>query len=113
METGAQASSEEPQVTCKVPSCPGNPACTNRQASNNSAMRPGSLSTKLNVHLRETELVGKIVGEFGQWHDVPEQTVFVVKLSLDELVTNIVVHSAGQIPTVREIVLRLTTNQHE
>ncbi|WP_009964329.1 ATP-binding protein [Verrucomicrobium spinosum] len=76
-------------------------------------MRPGSLSTKLNVHLRETELVGKIVREFGQWHDVPEQTVFLVKLSLDELVTNIVVHSAGQIPCVREIVLRLTTNQHE
>lgn len=76
-------------------------------------MRPGSLSTKLNVHLRETELVGKIVREFGQWHEVPEQMVFVVKLSLDELVTNIVVHSASRNPTVHEIVLRLHTNQHE
>lgn len=76
-------------------------------------MRPGSLSTKLNVHLRETELVGKIVREFGEWHEVPEQMVFLVKLSLDELVTNIVIHSAEQVPTVREIVLRLTTNQNE
>ncbi|HSJ04819.1 MAG: ATP-binding protein [Verrucomicrobium sp.] len=76
-------------------------------------MRPGSLSTKLNVHLRETELVGKIVREFGQWHEVPEQMVFVVKLSLDELVTNIVVHSASRNPTVHEIVLRLVTNQNE
>ena len=50
-------------------------------------MRSGSLSTKLNVHLGETQLVGRIVSEFGHWHDIPQQALFFVKLSLDELVT--------------------------
>ena len=76
-------------------------------------MRPGSLSTKLHVHLGETELVSKIVREFGQWHGVPEEALFVVNLSLDELVTNIVTHSPKQPPPAREILLRLSTVQGE
>jgi serine/threonine-protein kinase RsbW len=73
-------------------------------------MRPGSLSTKLHVHLCETQLVGKIVREFGHWHGVPEETLFVINLSLDELVTNIVTHSPKQPPGAKEIVLRLSTS---
>lgn len=72
-------------------------------------MRSGSLSTKLHVHLNETHLVASIVREFGRWHDVPEDTLFVMNLSLDELVTNIVTHSPKQPPPAREILLRLST----
>lgn len=72
-------------------------------------MRPGNLSTRLNIHLGETVLVGKIVREFGQWHGIPEDALFVVNLSLDELVTNIVTHSPKQPPPPQEIVLRLST----
>ncbi|OAI57228.1 hypothetical protein AYO49_02510 [Verrucomicrobiaceae bacterium SCGC AG-212-N21] len=73
-------------------------------------MRPGSLSTKLHVHLCETQLVGKIVREFGHWHGVPEEALFLINLSLDELVTNIVTHSPKQPPGAKEIVLRLSTS---
>lgn len=76
-------------------------------------MRPGSLSTKLKIHLGETKLVGKIVREFGQWHEVPEETLFVMKLSIDELVTNIVTHSPKQPPAPEEIVIRLSTAKNE
>lgn len=72
-------------------------------------MRPGSLSTKLHVQLGETELVGRIVREFGHWHDVPEDTLFVINLSLDEVVTNIVTHSPKRPPGAKEILIRLTT----
>lgn len=74
-------------------------------------MRPGNLSTRLDVNLGETVLVEKIVREFGLWHGVPEDALFVVKLSLDELVTNIVTHSQKQPPPPQEIVLRLSTDQ--
>jgi serine/threonine-protein kinase RsbW len=72
-------------------------------------MRPGSLSTKLHVQLGETQLVSKIVHEFGKWHNVPQETIFVIKLSLDEVVTNIVTHSPKRPPGAREIVIRLST----
>jgi serine/threonine-protein kinase RsbW len=76
-------------------------------------MRPGSLSTKLHVRLGETQLVGKIVREFGQWHDVPEQALFVMNLSLDEVVTNIVTHSPNNPPGAKEILIRLSTEHGE
>jgi serine/threonine-protein kinase RsbW len=77
------------------------------------SMRSGNISTRLNVSLGETVLVGKIVREFGQWHDIPEDALFVVNLSLDELVTNIVTHSQKQPPPPQEIVLRLSTVKNE
>ena len=76
-------------------------------------MRPGSLSTKLNIHLGETRLVGRIVREFGQWHEVPEAALFAINLSLDELVTNIVIHAPKQPPPPEEIVIRLSTEKDE
>ena len=76
-------------------------------------MRPGNFSTRLNVTLGETTLVGTIVREFGRWHGIPEDALFVVNLSLDELVTNIVTHSQKQPPPPQEIVLRLSTVQNE
>jgi serine/threonine-protein kinase RsbW len=76
-------------------------------------MRPGNLSTRLNVTLGETILLGKIVREFGEWHGIPEDALFVVNLSLDELVTNIVTHSQKQPPPPKEIVLRLSTVKGE
>ena len=76
-------------------------------------MRPGNISTRLNVSLGETVLVGMIVREFGQWHGIPEDALFVVNLSLDELVTNIVTHSQKQPPPPQEIVLRLSTVKNE
>jgi serine/threonine-protein kinase RsbW len=72
-------------------------------------MRPGSLSTQFDVNLYETGRLSEIVRRFGAWHGVPEDTIFVVNLSLDELVTNIVVHGAKGDPRVHEIVLRLRT----
>ncbi len=72
-------------------------------------MRPGSLSTTLHVQLGETQLVSQIVREFGQWHGVPEETIFVIKLSLDEVVTNIVTHSPKRPPGAKQILVRLST----
>lgn len=74
-------------------------------------MRPGSLSTKLQVQLGETQLVGRIVREFGQWHQVPEDAIFMINLSLDEVVTNIVTHSTKQPPPPQEILIRLSTSE--
>ncbi len=76
-------------------------------------MRPGSFSTRLNIHLGETKLVAKIVREFGQWHEIPEDAIFIMNLSLDELVTNIVTHSCKQAPQPQEILLRLSTHKNE
>jgi serine/threonine-protein kinase RsbW len=76
-------------------------------------MRPGRLSTKLHVRLGETQLVGRIVREFGCWHDVPEDAIFVINLSLDEVVTNIVTHSPKSPPGAREILIRLSTEGGE
>jgi serine/threonine-protein kinase RsbW len=53
--------------------------------------------------------MGRIVREFGQWHEVPEEALFVMNLSLDEVVTNIVTHSPKSPPGAREIVIRLST----
>lgn len=74
-------------------------------------MRTGSLSTKIDVHLSETGRLSEMVRRFGAWHDVPEDAIFVVTLSLDELVTNIVVHGGRGEPRVHEIMLRLRTEK--
>ncbi len=76
-------------------------------------MLPGSLTTKLHVQLGEAQLMCKIVREFGQWHDVPEEALFVMKLSLDEVVTNIVTHSPKSPPGAQEICIRLSTEHGE
>lgn len=76
-------------------------------------MRPGTFSTKLDVNLYETERLSQMVQQFGKWHGIPEQAVFMVSLSLDELVTNIVVHAGERPPCAQEIVLRLKTNKRE
>ena len=74
-------------------------------------MRPGSLSTKLDVNLYETGRLSEMVRRFGAWHGVPEDAIFKVNLSLDELLTNIVVHGGRGDPCVREIVLWLRTEK--
>jgi serine/threonine-protein kinase RsbW len=76
-------------------------------------MRPGSLSTKLHAKLGEAQLVGRMVREFGHWHEVPEEALFIVNLSLDEVVTNIVTHSPNSPPGAREILIRLSTRDGE
>lgn len=76
-------------------------------------MRPGSLSTKLDVQLGEAQLMGKIVREFGQWHEVPEEALFIINLSLDEVVTNIMTHSPKNPPGAKEIYIRLSTADGE
>jgi serine/threonine-protein kinase RsbW len=76
-------------------------------------MRPGSLSTKFDINLYETERLNQMVRQFGEWHGVPLDAVFVVSLSLDELVTNIVVHAGKKDPRAQEIVLRLKTVNKE
>jgi serine/threonine-protein kinase RsbW len=53
------------------------------------------------------------VREFGQWHGVPEEALFVINLSLDEVVTNIVTHSPKSPPGAREILIRLSTEGGE
>lgn len=70
-------------------------------------MRPGSFSTQLEVNLRETGRLTEMVRRFGALHGVPEDAIFVVCLSLDELVTNIVVHGGKGDPRVHEISLSL------
>lgn len=82
-----------------------------RRELNSPFMRPGSLSTKIDVNLYETGRLSEIVRRFGAWHGVPEDAIFVVSLSLDELVTNIVVHGGRGDPRVHEIVLRLRTEK--
>ena len=74
-------------------------------------MRPGSLSTKFDVSLFETGRLSEMIRRFGAWHGMPEDTIFVVNLSLDELVTNIVVHGGQGDLRVHEIMLRIRTEQ--
>jgi serine/threonine-protein kinase RsbW len=76
-------------------------------------MRPGSLSTKFDVSLYETGRLSEMIRRFGAWHGMPEEAIFIVNLSLDELVTNIVVHGGRGEPRAREIVLRLRTEGDE
>lgn len=72
-------------------------------------MRSGTLSTKLAVNLDETGRLNEMVRKFGARHGMPEDAIFMVTLSLDELVTNIVVHGVKGDPKVHEIMLRLRT----
>ncbi|MCE9519345.1 MAG: ATP-binding protein [Verrucomicrobia bacterium] len=74
-------------------------------------MRPGSLSTKFDVSLFETGRLSEMIRRFGAWHGMPEDTIFVVNLSLDELVTNIVVHGGQGDLQVHEIMLRIRTEK--
>lgn len=70
-------------------------------------MLPGTFCTTFHVSLCETARLHELVREFGANHGVPEDAVFVVILSLDELMTNIVTHGCERDPRAREIVLRL------
>jgi serine/threonine-protein kinase RsbW len=54
-----------------------------------------------------------MVRHFGKEHGVSDDTVFVINLSLDELVTNIVVHAGNRDPKAREIMLRMSINNAE
>ncbi|TLD71444.1 ATP-binding protein [Phragmitibacter flavus] len=76
-------------------------------------MRTGSLSTKLDVNLYETERLNQMVRQFGKWHQMPDDAVFKISLSIDELVTNIVMHGGRKEPRAHEIVLRLTISNRE
>ncbi len=77
------------------------------------SMRPSTLSTKLDVNLDETGRLNQLVRHFGKEHGVPDDTVFVINLSIDELVTNIVIHAGSRDPKAREIVLRMSINNSE
>ena len=76
-------------------------------------MRNGSFTTVLDVNLVETERLHQMIEQFGLWHGVPEEAVFVVSLSLDELVTNIVVHASRCDPHTKNIALRLHVADQE
>lgn len=76
-------------------------------------MRTGTLSTKLRVDLHETGRLTKMVRQFGQRHQMPEETVFKISLSIDELITNIVLHGTESDPQAQEIVLHLTISNGE
>lgn len=76
-------------------------------------MRTGSLSTKLTVNLNETERLTQMVQQFGHWHQMPEETVFKISLSIDELVTNIVTHGTKSEPPAHEIILHLSISSRE
>jgi len=68
---------------------------------------------KLDVNLDETGRLNQLVRHFGKEHGVSDVNVFVINLSLDELVTNIVVHAGSRDPKAREIVLRMSINNSE
>lgn len=76
-------------------------------------MRPGTFSTRLDVKLTETQRVNQMIHQFGEWHNIPEHELFILKLTLDELVTNIVTHAKKELPVVQEIILRLKINKAE
>jgi anti-sigma regulatory factor (Ser/Thr protein kinase) len=76
-------------------------------------MRRVSFSTLLDVDLYETERLNQMVRQFGMWHGLPEDAVFVVGLSLDELVTNIVVHAGSRDPQAKQIKLSMKLNKQE
>lgn len=76
-------------------------------------MQNCTLSTKLDVNLHETGRLNQMVRRFGKLHGVSDDTVFVINLSLDELVTNIVVHAGSRDPRAHEIVLRMSINNTE
>ena len=76
-------------------------------------MRTGSLSTKLDVNLYESERLNQMERLFGKWHQMPDDAVFKISLSIDELVTNIVVHGSCSDPRAHEIVLRLSISNRE
>jgi len=76
-------------------------------------MRTGSLSTKLDVNLYETGRLNQMVQQFGKWHQMPEDAVFQISLSIDELVSNIVMHGSLSQPQAHEIILRLTISNRE
>ncbi len=76
-------------------------------------MHPNTLSTKFDVNLDETGRLNQMVRHFGKENGMSEKTVFVINLSLDELVTNIVVHAGSRDPKAREIFLRMSINNAE
>lgn len=76
-------------------------------------MLPGSVSSRFAIALHETQRLNSMVQQFGKTHKLPEKTVFMIGLSLDELVTNIVVHSGSRDPRAQEIVLRLSSHNHQ
>lgn len=73
-------------------------------------MLPGSLSTTFSIDLHETQRLNSMVQQFGEQYHLPDDAVFMIGLSLDELVTNIVVHGGNRDPKAQEIVLRLSSN---
>lgn len=63
------------------------------------------------VRLEETASLHQRVRQFCARHGIPEDDLFVVILSIDELVTNIVTHGTKGDPTAREIVLLLAVGE--
>ena len=76
-------------------------------------MRQASFSTLLDVDLDETDRLNQMVRQFGKWHGLPEDAVFVVGLSLDELVTNIVIHAGCRDPQAKQIRLSMQVSKKE
>lgn len=76
-------------------------------------MRTATLSTKLRVDIQETGRLTQMVRQFGRRHQMPEETVFKISLSIDELITNIVLHGTDSEPQAHEIVLHLRISDGE
>jgi len=55
-------------------------------------MYEGSITIRITAKVQEIERLHRLVGQFGQLHEIPSRALYSVNLALDEVVSNVVLY---------------------
>lgn len=75
-------------------------------------MHEGSITIRLRAEVPEVERLNRLVRQFGELHEIPNRTMYAIHLTLDELVSNVVLHAFDD-PIGQEIVVRIEIGANE
>ncbi|MEO8353815.1 MAG: ATP-binding protein [Chthoniobacteraceae bacterium] len=58
-------------------------------------MHEGSIKIRITPKVKEIERLTRLVRQFGELHEIPSRALYSINLALDEMVTNVVLHSVA------------------
>ncbi|RYD78151.1 MAG: ATP-binding protein [Verrucomicrobiaceae bacterium] len=75
-------------------------------------MHEGSITIRLRAEVPEIERLNRLVRQFGELHELPGRALYAVTLTLDELVSNVILHGFDD-PVGQEVSIRIEVAERE
>ncbi len=72
-------------------------------------MHEGSIKIRIKPEVKEIERLTRLVRRFGELHEIPSRALYSITLALDEMVTNVILHSVGETSTAAPVDIFIET----